>query len=102
MSERGHEGPTCAWDGTKAAGNIRKHEVSFEEAQTVFANPLAAIFDDEIHSETEKREIIVGHSCHERLLFVCFTEIDDVVRIISARAATSNERRDYEEGAMSR
>jgi len=50
------------WDKDKAASNKKKHDVTFEEAATVFADPLAAIFDDEVHSEEEQREIIVGHS----------------------------------------
>ena len=72
--------------------------MSFEEAQTVFYDPLASIFDDEAHSALEKREIIIGHSEKGRLLLVCFTERAHlVVRIISARRATRRERRDYEE-----
>ncbi len=100
MLEHSHRGPRFTWDRAKAANNIRKHEVSFDEAQTVFVDPLAVIFNDEAHSDDEKREIIVGHSCHERLLLVCFIESDGAVRIISARQATSRERRDYEKGTM--
>jgi uncharacterized DUF497 family protein len=85
------------WDGDKAASNEKKHQVSFEEAATVFADPLAAIFDDEVHSEEEQREIIVGHSDKNRLLLVSFTERAGAIRIISARQATKRERRDYEE-----
>lgn len=71
----------------------------FAETSTVFGDPLAAIFDDEIHSIAESREIIIGHSYQGRLLLVAFTERDKmVVRIISARAATRRERKDYEEG----
>jgi uncharacterized DUF497 family protein len=87
------------WDEGKAASNLSKHKVSFEEAQTVFYNPLACIFDDEWHSLDEPREIIVGHSNSARLLLVCFTERDPgLIRIISARRATKRERRDYEKG----
>ena len=85
------------WDKEKAASNLKKHKVTFEEAATVFADPLAAIFDDEVHSEEEQREIIVGHSEENRLLLVCFTERAGAIRIISARRATKKERRDYEE-----
>jgi uncharacterized DUF497 family protein len=85
------------WDEDKAASNRKKHQVSFEEAATVFADPLATIFDDEVHSEEEQREIIVGHSANRRLLLVCFTERARAIRIISARRATRRERRDYEE-----
>jgi uncharacterized DUF497 family protein len=86
------------WDETKAETNLSKHGVSFLEAQTVFLDPLARIFDDELHSVDELREIIVGHSNDERLLLVSFTEREiGVVRIISARRATKRERNDYEE-----
>ena len=84
------------WDEDKAASNRKKHRVNFEEAATVFADPLAAIFDDEAHSEEEQREIIVGHSARNRLLLVSFTERAGKIRIISARPATHRERRDYE------
>jgi uncharacterized protein len=90
--------PPFTWNDRKAAANLRKHGVSFEEAQTVFGNPLAVIFDDEAHSAEEPREIIVGHSARGRLLLVCFTERADEIRIISARCATPKEQRDYEEG----
>jgi len=86
------------WDQRKAASNLRKHGISFNEAITVFRDQLAAIFDDEAHSATEHREIIIGHSTRGRLLLVCFTEkTENVVRIISARLATRREREDYEE-----
>jgi uncharacterized protein len=86
------------WDEEKAASNFLKHEVSFEEAQTVFSNPLAVIFDDEAHSVVERREIIIGHSASNRFILVCFIECGGNIRIISARCATPKERRDYEEG----
>jgi len=86
------------WDQGKAGSNLRKHKVGFDEASTVFADPLARIFYDQDHSTDETREIIVGHSVLGRLLLVSFTERDrDLVRIISARAATRNERKSYEE-----
>jgi hypothetical protein len=85
------------WDEDKAEANRKKHGVSFEEAASVFADPLAAIFDDEAHSTEEQREIIVGHSDKNRLLLVCFTERAGAIRIISARRATNRERKDYEE-----
>ncbi|PYV15660.1 MAG: hypothetical protein DMG21_14345 [Acidobacteria bacterium] len=85
------------WDGRKAASNFSEHRVSFEEALTVFRDPLARIFDDEDHSVEERREIIVGHSSRSRLLVVCFSERDEWARIFSARRATSRERKDYEE-----
>lgn len=85
------------WDLRKSRSNRRKHRVRFEEAVTVYADPLARIFDDPDHSKSELREIIVGHSSAGRLLVVCFTERDDRIRIISARCATARERRDYEQ-----
>ena len=85
------------WDQTKAEANLVKHDVSFEEAMTVFTDPLARIFPDEDHSSDELREIIIGHSARQQLILVNFTGIDDNVRIISAREATRKERKDYEE-----
>ncbi|MBL8062082.1 MAG: BrnT family toxin [Anaerolineales bacterium] len=88
------------WDPTKAENNIQKHDVSFDEAVTVFKDPLAFIFDDEAHSEKEHREIIIGMSALRRMLLVCFVErLQDIVRIISARPATRQEIKDYEENA---
>jgi uncharacterized DUF497 family protein len=87
------------WDDAKAASNLAKHGVSFEEALTVFADPLAVIFDDEEHSYGELREIIIGHSDQSRLVLACFTERSGRVRIISARPVTRREREDYEESA---
>lgn len=88
------------WDKVKAAANVRKHKVTFDEACTVFDDSLARIFDDEAHSAEERREIIVGHSILGRLLLVYFTEREaDMVRIFSAREATGRERQDYEENA---
>jgi len=86
------------WDSRKAATNIRKHGVSFDEASTVFDDPLAVIFDDEAHSTTEVCELIIGHSVAHRLLLVGFSERPGaMLRLISARAATKNEREDYED-----
>jgi len=88
------------WDPSKAAANLKKHDVSFEEARTVFANPLAVIFADAAHSIDEEREIIIGHSQQNRLLLTAFTERSGNVRIISARLATRKEREDYEQNAL--
>jgi uncharacterized protein len=88
------------WDKFKAAANLSKHSISFEEAKTVFNNPLAVIFDDEAHSFEEKREIIIGHSQNNRLILVSFTERPNAIRIISARLATRIEREDYEQNAF--
>jgi len=84
------------WDPAKAASNARRHGVDFWEASTVFADPLARIHDDEVHSIGEHRELIVGRSTRDRLLVVSFTERGRTVRIISARQATRRERKDYE------
>jgi len=89
------------WDPAKAANNVRKHGVSFDEAVTVFKDSLALIFDDEKHSVDEHREIIIGMSTVRRMLLVCFVErIEDTIRIISARSATRTEIKDYEENAQ--
>jgi len=88
------------WDDTKAETNLRKHGVSFAEAATVFADPLAAIFPDPDHSDDEVREILVSHSEQNRLLVVSFTERGDNIRIISARVANASERRKHEENPM--
>ena len=86
------------WNANKASTNLRKHGVSFEEASTVFDDPLAVIFDDENHSIQEMREIILGHSIKNRLLLACFTErANNIIRIFSARLTTQKERKDYEE-----
>lgn len=88
------------WDPVKAASNIRKHGVTFDEAVTVFRDPLAFIFDDMTHAEQEHREIIIGASSLHRMVLVCFVErLEDVIRIISARPATRQEIKDYEENA---
>jgi len=85
------------WDINKAEKNLKKHKINFIEAETVFGDPLAKIFDDEEHSFEEKREIIVGHSIQNRLLIISFTEREnDTVRIISAKLTTPQERKDYE------
>jgi uncharacterized DUF497 family protein len=91
-------GPTFEWDAAKAAGNLLQHGVSFEEAATLFQDPLAKIHDDPDHSEAEQRDIIVGHSIQGRLLVVSFADRGSKIRLISARPVTRHERRDYEEG----
>jgi uncharacterized DUF497 family protein len=85
------------WDKLKADTNLKKHGVSFGEALTVFADPLARIRDDPDHSLAERREIIIGHSVKHRVLVVGFTERETKVRIINARRAAANERKNYEE-----
>jgi uncharacterized DUF497 family protein len=86
------------WHLQKGARNLKKHGVSFDEASTVFNDPLARIFDDPDHSTTEPREIIIGHSIIGRIIMVSFIEKETgLVRIISARQTTNKERADYEE-----
>jgi len=89
------------WDPQKAAANLAKHGVAFEEGITVFADPLARIFDDEEHSIEEEREIIIGHSTKHRLLLVSCTARGASIRILSVRKATRRERQDYEENVSS-
>ncbi len=85
------------WDLAKAAENLAKHGVSFEEASTVFRDTLSATGTDPDHSVGEERYVIFGVSTSGRLLVVAHTEQGDTIRIISARAATSGERKIYEE-----
>lgn len=85
------------WDEIKASANLSKHGVSFEEAQTVFDDPLFVDFYDPDHSDSELRYILIGESRQRRLLMVSYTERDDTIRIISSRQATPVERKAYEE-----
>jgi uncharacterized DUF497 family protein len=91
----------CVWDGHKADHNARKHgvtfeEAAFEEAATVFADPLALIIEDQGHPDHAR---IIGESLAARVLLVVFIDREgDVVRLISARRATRHERKRYEEG----
>lgn len=86
------------WDPAKAEANFRKHGVSFDEAVTVFDDPLAITYIDPDHSESERREITIGASGRNRLLIVSHMDRRGTIRIISARKATRKERRIYEEG----
>ena len=85
------------WDARKAATNLKKHKVSFEEASTIFADTLAVTGADPDHSIGEARWITFGQSVHGRLLAVAHTDEGDIIRIISARMATRHEKRFYEE-----
>lgn len=89
---------TYEWDAVKAAANVRKHRITFEEAASVFLDPSALTFWDPDHSEEEDREITIGRSGRQRVLFVAHTARESRVRIISARRATRQEERQYEEG----
>jgi uncharacterized DUF497 family protein len=85
------------WDAAKAAGNLSKHGVSFEEAATAFGDPLSLTVDDLDHSADEFRFITVGSSAGGRVLVIVHTDRENVIRLISARLATRRERRNYEQ-----
>lgn len=87
------------WDPKKAENNLKKHKVSFEEAVTVFYDPLARTAHDPDHSDDEERLIIIGHSHRHNLLFIIhiYKEDSETIRIISARKATKKEQKDFEE-----
>ena len=84
------------WDREKAKRNLTKHEVSFDEAVTVFYDPLSATFDDPDHSAWEHRFVTIGFSARGRLMVVCYTERGSTVRIISVRPATAREKKRHE------
>lgn len=86
-----------AWDPRKAAANLGKHGVSFEEATTVFDDPLSVTITDPDHSNGEERLLILGESKEGHLLVVVHCEREETIRIISARSADRRERRTYEE-----
>ncbi len=86
------------WNEEKAEANLWKHNVPFAEATTVFNDPNCLIMDDQEHSKGEARFIIIGQSIVKRLLLVIHCDRNDNIRIISARPATSAEKRLYEKG----
>jgi len=86
------------WDPQKAARNLAKHGVPFEEAATAFGDPLGRVASDPRHSVDEERFVLLGFSRRQRLLAIMFAERAQAIRIISARRATPRERRDYEQG----
>ena len=86
------------WNALKAAANLRKHGVSFDEAASVFFDPLSATGDDPDHSLDERRFVTFGMSSSSHLLVVAHAQHDDAIRIITARHATRAERKLYEEG----
>jgi len=85
------------WNPEKAEANLKKHGVSFEEAETVFSDPLSLTVPDPLHSDEENRFIITGCSEKQRQLIVVHTDRNDKIRIISARLATPRERKKYEQ-----
>ncbi len=86
------------WDPIKAASNLQKHGVSFTEAATVFFDPLSITVPDPMHSLSEDRFVVTGLSYQQRHLVVVHSDRGDRIRIISARLATSSERKKYESG----
>ncbi|MBI5710885.1 MAG: BrnT family toxin [Candidatus Eisenbacteria bacterium] len=90
-------GYTFEWDAKKAESNRRKHGVTFDEASTVFGDPLAVLLSDPDHSRGERRYLLLGMSTRRRLLVVAFAERPLGTRLISARRAARKERRRYEE-----
>jgi uncharacterized DUF497 family protein len=86
------------WDPVKAEANLEDHRVSFEEASSVFADPLAMLMADPDHSIDEERYVLLGESSRRNLLVVAFAERPPRTRLISAREATRHERKQYEEG----
>lgn len=89
---------TFEWDPRKAANNLKKHEVAFEDAATIFLDPFAITFPDPDHSADENREITIGCTIKGQTAFVSYCERSGRIRIISARVATRAERKQYEEG----
>ena len=89
---------TFEWDPKKAAANLKKHGVAFQEAATVLGDPLAITFQDPDHSEDEERQVTFGLSLQKRLIVVSHTQREDRTRIISARPMGRKERVIYEEG----
>jgi uncharacterized protein len=83
------------WDPKKAASNIKKHRVSFEEAATAFGDPQSVTIGDPDHSLEETRSILLGISSSARLLVVVHTERGDAIRLISSRRASKKERQMY-------
>ena len=87
----------CEWHPRKAERNLQVHGVTFEEAATVFLDPLATTIDDPTHSHEERRFVTIGLAAPGRLLVVVHTDRGDAIRLISARQATRAERRTYEQ-----
>jgi len=86
------------WDEEKAKANLKKHRIDFNEAATVFADPLSITIHDPDHSAYEQRYIDIGSSDKDRVLVVVYTERGSNIRIVSCRKATLSERKLYEEG----
>ena len=89
------------WDSRKAASNLKKHSVSFEDAATVFGDPLAATIPDPTHSTEEDRFVTIGMTARHLLVVVVHADRGDRIRLISARPATRAEKKQYEESEAS-
>jgi len=89
--------PNIEWNPEKASSNLQKHQVDFEEARTIFDDPLFITFLDEEHSTEEERTITIRLSIKKNLIIVAHTEHNDLIRIISARKVTKNEEKFYQE-----
>lgn len=86
------------WDSKKAQSNKKKHGITFEEASTIFGDLLSITIADPAHSIGEDRFITIGRSINDKLIVVVHTDRDDIIRIISARKAARNEKKQYEQG----
>jgi uncharacterized DUF497 family protein len=90
------------WDEAKAATNLQRHQISFEEAKTVFNDPFLQTFPDPDHSEDEERYLSIGQSAAGTICIVIHTERQAIIRLISCRKATRKERNDYAQGNFSK
>lgn len=90
------------WDPQKAAANVKRRRITFDEAASVLGDPLSTTYPDEAHSDEETRFLTIGASHRGRVMVVAHTERNDTIRIISARRATRREREFYEQGKSTR
>jgi uncharacterized DUF497 family protein len=96
LNENSFDGIEFEWYPLKAAANLKKHQVSFDEAMTIFGDKMHVVFPDREHSYDEERFLAIGNSNLGRLIVLCFTERYPKLRLISARLAEAWERREYE------
>ena len=89
--------PGFEWDRHKAKANLEKHKISFEEATTIFTDPLLLTFPDPLHSDEEERHLSIGTSVRGRVLIVTHVDRQSKIRLVSCRKATASERNRYEE-----
>jgi uncharacterized DUF497 family protein len=85
-----------AWDSEKAASNLLKHGVSFEDGTTLFSDPDEVMLSDPDHSEEEERFVSSGRGANGKLMLACYTDADDTIRLINVRVATAKETRAYQ------